>query len=235
MKKTALITGASRGIGAEIARTLARDGWSILVGCSSSLREAEALASDIGGGVFHADISDASAVCRAFESVAGLDLLVNNAGIAHYGLITDMSPGEWDRLLAVNVTGMYNMSRCAIPLMLRQKRGGIINVSSVWGTLGASCEAAYSASKAAIIGFSRSLAKELGPSGIRVNCVAPGVIDTKMLLPFSDEERRELIDRTPLGRLGSAADVAQLVAFLASDESSFITGQVIGVDGGFPA
>lgn len=233
MMKTALITGASRGIGAAIARELSRDGFRVIINYNSSENAALELAREIGAQAVRADVSDAAAVEEMFAAIGHVDVLVCCAGIASYGLFTDMSPEQWRALFAVNTDGCANCCRAAIPGMVHRKAGCIITVSSVWGVHGASCEAAYSASKAAVIGLTRALAKELGPSGIRVNCIAPGVIETDMLSPLTQEDRAALADETPLCRLGTPEDVAFLASFLASDRAGFITGQVIGADGGF--
>ncbi len=233
MKGKALVTGASRGIGAAIARTLCRDGWQLLLNYNRSEAEALSLARELGAEAICCDVSNPEQVREMFAQAGGVDLLVNNAGIARYGLLTDTDEKSWQSLFSVNTDGAYRCSRCAIPYMVRQKRGCIIYVSSVWGLRGASCEAAYSASKAALIGLTLALAKELGPSGIRVNCVAPGVIETDMLATLGADDRAALVNDTPLGRLGTPEDVAELVSFLASGRAAFITGQVIGADGGF--
>lgn len=233
MPGKALVTGASRGIGAAVARALRRDGWRLILNYNRSEAEALLLARELDAEAVCCDVSDPEQVEEMFRKAGGVDLLVNNAGIAHSGLLTDLTEEGWRRLLSVNTDGAFRCSRCAIPHMVRQKSGCIIFVSSVWGLHGASCEAAYSASKAALIGLTRALAKELGPSGIRVNCVAPGVIDTDMLSSLGADDRAALVDDTPLGRLGTPADVAELVAFLASGRAAFITGQVVGIDGGF--
>lgn len=231
----ALITGSSRGIGAGIARALAADGWEVIINYKESKAKAEGLAAKLGGAAICTDVSDPAAVAEMFETAGHIDLLVNNAGISKYGLFTDISDGDWQRVFAVNVEGMRHCCQAAIPQMVSRKSGSIINISSVWGVLGASCEVTYSATKAAIISMTKSLAKELGPSGIRVNCIAPGVIDTDMLDFFSDEDKKNMARDTLLGRLGTPEDIGSLAAFLASEKASYITGQVIGVDGGFPA
>ena len=232
--RRALVTGASRGIGAAIARALAADGWELVINYLSSAEEAGSLARELGGIAIRADVSKPEDVAIMFDKAGDISLLVNNAGISGYGLITDTTDADWDRIFAVNVAGARNCCKAVIPQMVSQKQGAIINISSIWGVVGASCEVAYSASKAAIIGMTKALAKELAPSGIRVNCIAPGVIETDMLSSFTHEDKLDFAGQTALGRLGNPEDVAQLAAFLASDKASFITGQIIGVDGGFP-
>ena len=231
--KNALITGASRGIGEAVARRLAEAGFHVSINYSQSRQKAEALACELGGAAVQADVSDPAQVCRMYDVIGGQDVLVCNAGISEYGLFSELSFEKWRRLFAVNVDGVFSCIKEALPHMLREKSGSIINISSVWGVHGASCEAAYSASKAAVIGLTKALAKELGPSGIRVNCIAPGVIETDMMADFSAADKAALIDETPLCRLGTPDDVARLAAFLASDKAAFITGQIIGADGGF--
>jgi len=231
--KTALITGASRGIGEAVARSLSRDGFKVYINYSQSDSPARALADEIGGIAIKADVSNAYQVQSMYDEIGDVNVLVCNAGISEYGLFSDISSEKWHRLFAVNVDGAYNCIKGALPSMIRNKNGSVITMSSVWGVHGASCEAAYSASKAAIIGLTKALSKELGPSGIRVNCIAPGVIETDMMSGFSVDDRTQLINETPLCRLGKPSDVAELAAFLASDKARFITGQVIGVDGGF--
>lgn len=233
MSKKALITGSSRGIGAAVAKKLAADGWDVIINYKKSAEKAEALAAEIHAKAICADVSDAEAVKAMFREIGPVDLLVCNAGIVQYGLLTDVDEALWHEVLGVNTDGVYRCCREAIPGMVHNKQGCIVITSSVWGVYGASCEAAYSASKAALIGLTKALAKELGPSGIRVNCVAPGVIDTDMLAQFDFADRKALADAAPLGRIGKPEDIAELVGFLASDKASFITGQVIGCDGGF--
>ncbi|MGI6012681.1 MAG: elongation factor P 5-aminopentanone reductase [Oscillospiraceae bacterium] len=231
--KTALITGASRGIGAATARALHRDGWHVIINYHRSKDTAEALAAELGGVAVCADVSDSAQVQSMFDQIGPVDLLVNNAGISHYGLLTDVTDADWQTIFGINIDGIFHCCRCALPDMIRKQEGCIINVSSVWGVYGASCEVAYSASKAAVIGLTKALAKEVGPSNIRVNCIAPGVIDTDMILGFSEADKAVLCDETPLCRLGQPRDPAALIAFLASEQASFLTGQIIGVDGGF--
>ena len=232
-KNRAIITGASLGIGAECARVLAEDGLSVTVNYLNSEKKALALASEIGGQAVRADVADKPAVDKMVSDVDGVGVLVGNAGIAMQKLFTDTTPEDWRRMFAVNVDGVYNACHAAVPYMVREKWGRIIIVSSMWGIRGASCEVAYSAAKAALIGFTKALAKELGPSGITVNCVCPGVIDTDMNAVLDGETLASLCEETPVGRLGTPRDVAEVVRFLASDKASFITGQVISADGGF--
>jgi 3-oxoacyl-[acyl-carrier protein] reductase len=230
----ALVTGGSRGIGAACAEALREDGREVYIGYNGSRAAAEALADRIGARAVRADMRDTREVDAMFARVQGADILVCAAGVAATGLITDLTEEQWIGLLDVNIGGVVRCCRAAIPHMLRAKSGCIITMSSVWGVVGASCEAVYSASKAAVVGLTKSLAKELGPSGIRVNCVAPGVIDTGMNASLTDSEFSALRQATPLGRIGDPCEVAELVRFLASDAARFITGQVIGADGGFP-
>ena len=231
--KTALVTGASRGIGEAIARELSAEGFKVYINYNKSRDEAFALADEIGGIAVRADVSDLNQVRAMYDEIGDVNVLVCNAGISEYGLFSEISPEKWRNIFAVNVDGVYNCVQCALPSMIKNKSGSIITVSSVWGIHGASCEAAYSATKAAVIGLTKALAKELGPSGIRVNCIAPGVIETDMLSGFSEADKLSLCEETPLCRLGKPSDVASISAFLAGEKAGFITGQVIGVDGGF--
>lgn len=233
MKKIALVTGGSGGIGSAVCRCLALSGYTVGVGYFRNKAGAEALAEEIGGFPAYADVSKPEEVEAMFTAAGEVELLVNNAGIAHYGLITDLGYDDWRALMAVNLDGAFLCCRAAVPGMVRRKKGNIVIVSSMWGQVGASCEAAYSASKSGLIGLTKALAKELAPSGIRVNCVAPGVVRTPMLKDFSEEDLENLRLETPLERLGEPEDVAELVAYLASEKSRFMTGQVIGLNGGF--
>jgi 3-oxoacyl-[acyl-carrier protein] reductase len=210
------------------------DGYEVIIGYNRSREEALALAAEIGAAVARADMRDTGEVERMVADAGRIDALVCAAGVSRRGLLTDMVEDEWSEVLDVNVAGAIRCCRAAIPRMVSAKTGSIITISSVWGMMGASCEAVYAASKAAIIGLTKSLAKELGPSGIRVNCVAPGVIRTDMNKSLTDEDMEALRTSTPLGVIGSPSDVARLVCFLASDSAGFITGQVVGADGGFP-
>ena len=239
--KTALVTGASRGIGAAIAIELARAGYAVAVNYATNRDAAESVIEKISknGGVakgYKADISNAGEVAHLFEDVSAelgeIEVLVNNAGVAHIGLLQDMTDDEIQRLVGVDLLGAIYCSKEAVKRMVKLHNGVIINISSMWGEVGASCEAVYSACKAGVIGLTKALAKEVGPSGIRVNCVSPGVIATDMNAELDDETMQSLCEETPLLRIGSANDVASTVAFLASDDASFITGQVLSVNGG---
>lgn len=229
--KKALITGSSRGIGAATARELASRGFEVWINYFRSEREALALADELNCQAVRCDVSDSAQVRAMFEAAGPVDVLVCNAGVAWAGLLTDMTEAEWRRIFAVNVDGVYNCCREAIPHMVRQKSGCIVTLASILGVSGGSCEAAYSATKGAVIALTKALAKELGPSGVRVNAVAPGAIDTDMLSPLTAEDKARLADETALCRLGTAEDVARVIAFLASGDAAFVTGQVIGADG----
>lgn len=242
MKQVALVTGSSRGIGRAVAAELAKEGYAVCVNYLRHRKAAEALVSQLRAQgrealAIQADVADSRAVeemVRQAESDLGpVTLLVNNAGISWQGLFQDTDDETWDRILAVNLTGARNAARAVLPRMISEKTGCIVNISSMWGLRGASCEVAYACSKAAIIGLTRSLALELAPSGIRVNCVAPGCIETDMVRVLGRETRDMLVAETPLGRLGTPEDIAHAVAFLASEKASFLTGQVLTADGGF--
>lgn len=237
MKKAAIITGGSRGIGKAMAIRFAEDGYIPVINYLKSRSEAEALAKLTGGTAICTDVSDLTSVKKmtdlVYNKFGGIDVLVNNAGISISGLFTDITPQQEQRIIDINITGVFNVSRCVLPYMIRAKSGKIINISSMWGQSGASCEVHYSATKAAVIGFTKALAKEVGPSGINVNCIAPGVIDTDMNAHYSSEDISVLKEDTPLERIGTAEDIAQAASFLASDSASFITGQILGVNGGY--
>ena len=233
MSNTALITGSSRGIGAAAARKLAQDGWEVIINYHESEEKALALSRELHMQAIHCDVRDPAQVEEMFRKAGHIDLLVCCAGVSEYGLITDVTEDAWHSLIETNTGGMFRCCRAAIPGMVHRKSGGIVLISSVWGRYGGSCEAAYSASKAAVIGLTKALAKELGPSGIRVNCVAPGPIMTDMLRGLEHVDLDTLADEVPLGRIGTPEDVAELISFLASEKSSYITGQIIGCDGGF--
>lgn len=239
--KTVLITGASRGIGAATARLFAQKGWAVAVNYRNSRDAAEELVSEIrkNGGTalaIPADVGDPEQVEAMFQTaeqeLGQIEALVNNAGIAQQKLFTDLTDEDWDELFRVDVKGVFLCCRRALPAMIRRHRGVIVNISSMWGQVGASCEVHYSAAKAAVIGLTRALAKEVGPSGIRVNCIAPGVIQTEMNGNLTPETLEALKEETPLELLGDPADVAKAAWFLTSEDSAFITGQVLGVNGG---
>jgi len=241
-KKIALVTGASGGIGSACARELAKRGYTVLAHANRGLEAVRALCGELcaQGLDAHAvccDLSDSAkvqAMCSGILKVHHrVDALVLCAGVSHTGLLTDMTDDQWHTVMDVNVSGAFYLIRALAPGMVSRGKGSIVTISSMWGRSGASCEAAYSASKAAIIGLTQALAKELGPSGVRVNCIAPGVIDTRMMDEHSAETKAQLAEETPLCRLGTGEDVAKAAAFLLSDDAAFITGQTLGVDGGY--
>lgn len=240
--KTVIITGASRGIGRAAARLFAENGYNVLINYLSSGEAAEslrgALTSDgLSAAAFRADVSLREQVDLMVDACAdmfgGVDILINNAAISQSKLFTDITDSEWDEMLRINLKGVFNCSQSALRYMLREKKGKIINISSIWGVAGASCEVHYSAAKAGVIGFTKALAKELGPSNIQVNCIAPGVVETDMLSSYTEEDLAALRNMTPLLRLGTPEDIAYCALYLASDRADFITGQVISPNGGF--
>ena len=229
--ETTVITGGSRGIGAAAVARFAQRGDRVVFHYEKDHEAARKVAQATGAEAICCDVADGEAVRRAFASIGRLDNLILCAGICRYGLLQDLSEENWDRIFDVNVKGIYTCVKAAMPAFLQAQKGSIVTVSSMWGQVGASCEAAYSATKGAVIALTKALAKELGPSGIRVNCVAPGVILTDMCAQVDPETLEELAQETPLGRNGTPEDVAKAMAFLA--EADFITGNVLNVDGGF--
>ena len=241
MKRTVLITGASRGIGAACARAFAAEEYRVALNYRHSEEAALSLAEELRGMdaevmTVQADVADSAAVramiAQVQERFGGIDVLVNNAGAALVKLLTDTSDDEWRSLIDTNLSGMFYCCKAALPAMIRAHSGCIVNIASMWGEVGASCEAVYSASKAGVIGLTKALAKEVGPSGVRVNAVSPGVIMTDMMADFGEDDLKALRDEIPLGALGAPEDVASAVLFLASDAARYITGQVLSVNGG---
>ncbi len=229
--QTVVITGGSRGIGAAAVELFAAAGYRVVFLYEKNHEAAKAVAAKTGAQAICCDVADSGAVKAAFAQIGDVDILICNAGIMHFGLLSMMEEDAWDRLFAVNVKGIYNCVNAAMPAFLRKHSGCIITVSSMWGQVGASCEAAYSATKGAVIALTKALAKELGPSGIRVNCVAPGVILTDMCASVDPEVLAEMSEETPAGRNGRPEDVAKAFAYLA--EAEFVTGQVLPVNGGY--
>lgn len=242
MAKVALVTGASRGIGRATAEAFARAGYQVAANYCWSKEQIEQFSAQMereGCAVIpvQADVSDPEQVERMVQTVqqqfGHIDVLVCNAGIARQGLLTDFSPADWRQMMSVNLDGTFYCCRSVLPGMIRRQSGCIITTSSIWGITGASCEVPYSAAKAGIIGLTRALAKEVGPSGIRVNCIAPGVIDTEMNGNLTPEVMAQLREETPLGTIGTPKQVADLALYLAGEGASFLTGQVISPNGGF--
>ena len=230
--KRALVTGASRGIGLAIAQELARAGAEVVVGYRSGGDEAERLAGEIGGRAVQADVSDADEARRLVEEAGDLDVLVNNAGITRDGLLARMPDEDWRAVIDTNLGGVFHTCRAAARGMMRRRAGAIVNVSSIVGLHGNPGQTNYSAAKAGIIGFTKALARELGSRGVRANVVAPGYVDTRLTDVLPEELKQMMLQNTPLGRFGTAEDVARAVRFLCSDAAAFITGEVLLVDGG---
>ncbi len=242
MSKTVLITGASKGIGANMAIRFAESGYNVIMNYNTSVQSAILLQKSLKESGYSVIAYKANVKNRlevdlmikeAIYRFGGIDVLINNAGVANQSLITDISEQEWNDIIGVNLTGVFNCTQAVLPHMINQKSGSIINISSMWGEVGASCEVAYSASKAGVIGLTKALAKEVGPSGITVNCITPGLIDTAMNQNLAIEDVTAIIEETPLGRIGTTDDIASAALFLASEQASYITGQVLGINGGF--
>ena len=240
--QVAVVTGASRGIGKEIALAYAREGAKVVIHYHKNEQSAFQIQKAIeerGGTAFiyQADVRNVEEIDRMIKEVIGqfgrIDILVNNAGIAEYKMFIDLREQEWKNMMDIHVNGAFHCSQKVLRYMLRENNGTIINISSVWGMVGASCEVHYSTAKGALIAFTKALAKEVGPSGITVNCIAPGVIETDMLKELEEEDKEALKEETPIGRLGTPSDVAYVAVFLAQKEARFITGQVISPNGGF--
>ncbi|MBQ7288259.1 MAG: SDR family oxidoreductase [Clostridia bacterium] len=240
--KTILITGASSGIGSATAILFAQKGYQVVINYFRSEESAKILCDSLNENgcrciALQADVSDREQVNSMFmqaeRQFGGIDILVNNAGVASQKLFSDITVSDWEHMMAVNLTGVFNCCQAALPYMIHQKSGNIVNVSSVWGQTGASCEVHYSAAKAGVIGLTKALAKEVGPSNIRVNCVAPGLVSTRMNSSLSIQALSQLTEETPLGRIADAGEIAKTIYFLTSGYSSFITGQIIGANGGF--
>ena len=229
--QTVVITGGSRGIGAAAVELFAARGDRVYFLYEKNHEAARAVAEKTGATAICCDVADGTAVKAAFESIGDVDILICNAGTMHFGLMSMMAEEAWDRIFAVNVKGVYNCVNAAMPYFLKKQKGSIVTVSSMWGQVGASCEAAYSATKGAVIALTKALAKELGPSGIRVNCVAPGVILTDMCANVEPEILAEMAEEAPVGRNGTARDVAKAMEYLA--DAKFTTGHVLSVNGGY--
>lgn len=242
MAETVLITGSSRGIGKACALAFANRGFNIILNCINGrekMLETEKEIRKTNPNVISClcDVSDNNEVnamiAEAEKAFGGVDVLVNNAGISFRGLFQDMTPNQWKRITDIDLLGVFNLTHAVLPYMLSRKKGCIINVSSIWGVAGGSCEAVYSAAKGGVNAFTKALAKELGPSGIRINAVYPGCIDTDMNNDLTDEDKKAFAEEIPLMRLGKPSEVAETILFLSSDSASYINGQILGVDGGF--
>ncbi len=230
MKQTVLVTGASRGIGHAIAVLLAQNGFRVFA-LWHNAPEKLAEIGDLDITAVQGDVSSLASMQAVYQTIGAVDVLINNAAISQFGLLTELTEAEWDHILAVDLKSVFLTAKVFLPDMIRKKSGRIINISSIFGAVGGSCEVAYSTAKAGIIGFTKALAKEVGPSGIQVNCIAPGVIETEMNARLRAEDKAALVEETPLGRIGTPEDVASLALYLAGD--TFITGEVLHVGGGF--
>ncbi len=224
------ITGASRGIGFATAVEFAKNGYKVFALWHNAPEKLSEI-SNLDITMVQGDVSSLSSMQKVHEEIGGVDILINNAAISHFGLLTDLSEAEWDSIIDVNLKSVFNTSKVFLSDMINKKYGKIINVSSIFGVVGGSCEVAYSTAKAGMIGFTKALAKEVGPSGVQVNCIAPGVIATEMNSRLSDDDLAALADETPLGRIGTPEEVARLALYLAKD--TFITGETINIGGGF--
>ena len=242
MKKTVLITGASKGIGAATAILFAQKGYNVVVNYNESYESASLLCRSLASHGYSVMPQKANVANRlevelmvkeTLYKFGSLDILVNNAGISYQGLITDTDEIDFDNIIDVNLKGVFNCCKSVVPSMVSQQSGRIINISSMWGQVGASCEVAYSAAKAGVIGLTKALAKELAPSGITVNCIAPGLIETNMNANLTIEEINAFVENVPLGRIGNADEIASAIEFLASDKADYITGQILGINGGY--
>lgn len=237
MAKTVFITGGSRGIGACAVKEFSKLGYNVVFTYFKSSEYATCLEKETGALAIFCDVADSNQVKTAIETAynkfGSIDILVNNAGIDEFSLVTDITDEMWKRMLDVNLSGAFYACRSALPYMISQKQGAIINISSMWGQVGASCEVHYSVSKAGLIGLTKALAKEVGPSNVRVNCICPGVIDTDMNSCLSENDINQLKCDTPLGKIGNTKEIFDSILFLSEESSSFITGQILGVNGGY--
>ena len=237
MSKNVLITGGTRGIGAACSEIFVKNGYTVYATYNNDIKSAEEISKKLGIKVYKMDIADRNSVKETLSQIineAGkIDVLINNAGIAQQKLFIDLEDSDWDNMININLTGIYNVTREVLKGMISENSGTIVNVSSIWGELGASCEVHYSAAKAGVIGFTKALAKEMALSGIRVNCVTPGMIETQMNSGFTKEDIKNICNEIPMGRCGTPMECAELIYFLSSEKASYITGQVIGVNGGW--
>lgn len=237
MSKNVLITGGTRGIGAACSKIFVKNGYSVYATYNNDEKSAKEISEKLGIKTYKMNISDRNAVKDVLTDIiknAGkIDVLINNAGIAQQKLFIDLEDSDWDNMIDTNLTGVYNVTKEVLKNMVSQNSGAIVNVSSIWGQCGASCEVHYSAAKAGVIGLTKALAKEMAMSGIRVNCVCPGMIETKMNSAFSNEDIEGICEEIPMGRCGKPMECAELIYFLASEKASYITGQIIGVNGGW--